>query len=266
MNVGKTNLGVKIWDGILREEPAPAGKKAVEARLAEFEKHKKTLLSHLSKNRRLQFMAFDEEKWWLRLTRLAQVYFLRQATPPAAKREADLRKLAEVLDHACRLAERIRQDNVGSEWISQLFDGILPREPRGEIVPDEDGSLRVVYFREPDFKEIVANLKDYQAAVLRVANDVPTRLPGPSPSLPESYIRALRDAYQESTRRSAGRGVGPFLRFVMQFRAALDPSYKTTDESGDERVDESLLDAIKHALRKPRAFMPLHGQQAKDRD
>jgi hypothetical protein len=256
----------KLWEIILEEEPTPAVQKAVEARLAEFEKHRKALLDHLSKNRRFQFRPFDEEKWWLRLTRLAQAYFLRQAMPSAAKREADLRKLAEALGRVCRLAERLRQDNVGSEWISQLFDGILPREPRGEIARDEDGSLRVVYFREPDFKEIVANLKDYQAAVLRVANDVPTRPPGPSPSLPESYIRALRDAYQESTRRSAGRGVGPFLRFVMQFRAALDPSYKSTDESGDERVDESLLDAIKHALRKPRAFMPLHGQQAKDRD
>jgi hypothetical protein len=264
VTVGKTNLGVDIWDGILRDEPAPAVKKAVEARLAEFERHKQSLLDHLSKSRRFQFRPFDEEKCWFRLTRLAQVYFLRQATPPAAKREADLRKLAEVLDRACRLAEKVRQDNAGSEWVSQYFDGILPREPRGEIVPDKDGSLRVVYFLEADFKQIVARLKEDQAAVLRVAHDVPTPLPGPSPSLPESYIRALRDAYEESTRRSAGRGVGPFLRFVMQFRAALDPSYKTTNENGDERVDESVLDAIKYALRKPRLFMP--SEQSKDRD
>jgi hypothetical protein len=174
--------------------------------------------------------------------------------PPAAKREAELRKLAEALGRVSRIAEKARQDNVGSELVSHWIDGILPREPRGQIIPNEDGSFRVDIFPELDFKQMVARLKDYQAGVLRAALDVPSRLPGPSASLPESYIRALRDDYEHGTGRPAGRGVGPFLRFVMRFRAALDPSYKTTDESGDERVDESMLDAIKHALRKPRLF------------
>ena len=249
MNVAKPNLGVELWDRMLREEPAPAVKKVVKAGLAEFEKHKKTLLDHLSKSG-----SFDEEEWWLRLTRLALIYFLWQAMPRAAKREADLRKLAEALDRVCRLAEKVRQDSVGSELVSHWIDGILPREPRGQIIPNEDGSFRVVYFPETDFKQMVARLEDYKAAVLRATLDVPTRLSGPSPTLPESYIRALRDEYEHGTGRPAGRGVGPFLRFVMRFRAALDPSYKTTDESGDERVDESMLDAIKHALRKPRLF------------
>jgi hypothetical protein len=113
-----------------------------------------------------------------------------------------------------------------------------------------------VFLPELDLKQIVTSLKDYQAGVLRAAVDIPSRLPGPSPSLPESYIRALRDAYEDSTGRPAGRGAGPFLRFVMRFRAALNPSYKTTDASGHQRVDESMLDAIKHALRKPRFFPP----------
>jgi hypothetical protein len=238
----------------LSEEPAPAIKKAVEARLVKFEKHKKTLLNHLSKNRRPKLRPFDEEKRWLHLTRLAQIYFLWQAMPPAAKREADLRKLAEALGRVSRIAEKVRQDNVGSELVSHWIDGILPREPRGQIIPKEDGSFRADIFPELDFKQMIARLKDYQAGVLRAALDVPSRLTGPSPSLPESYIRALRDEYEHCTGRPAGRGVGPFLRFVMRFRAALDPSYKTTDESGDERVDLSMLDAIKHALRKPRLF------------
>jgi hypothetical protein len=240
----------------LGKEPAPAIKKAVEARLATFEKHKKTLLNHLSENRRLKFRPFDEEKCWLGLTRLAQIYFLWQAMPPAAKREAELRKLAEVLGRVSRSAEKVRQDNVGSELVSLWIEGILPREPRGQIIPNEDGSLRVVFFPELDFKQMVARLKDYQAAVLRAILDVPSRLPGPSPSLPESYIRALRDEYEQGTKRPAGGGVGPFLRFVMRFRAALDSSYRITDESGDERVDESMLDAIKHALRKPPIYRP----------
>ena len=247
MSVANPNLDV-LWGGFL-SDPAPAVKKAVEARLVEFEKHKRTLLEHLSKSG-----SFDEEKWWFSLTRLAQIYFLWQAMPPAAKREAELRKLAKGLERVSRIAEKVRQDNVGSELVSHLIDGILPREPRGQIIPNEDGSFRVVIFPELDFKQVVARLKDYQAGVLRAALDVPSRLPGPSPSLQESYIRALRDAYEHSTGRPAGRGVGPFLRFVMRFRAALDPSYKTTDGSGDERVDESMVDAIKHALRKPRLF------------
>jgi hypothetical protein len=238
----------------LGEEPAPAIKKAVEARLAKFEKHKKTLLNHLSENRRPKFRPFDEEKCWLRLSRLAQIYFLWQAMPPAAKREAELRKLAEALGRVSTIAEKVRQDNVGNELVLHWIDGILPREPRGQIIPNEDGSFRVDTFPELDFKQMVTRLKDYQAGVLRAGLDVPSRLPGPSPSLPESYIRALRDEYEHGTGRPAGRGAGPFLRFVMRFRAALDPSYKTTDESGDERVDESMLDAIKHALRKPRLF------------
>jgi hypothetical protein len=238
----------------LSEEPASAAKKAVEAGLAKFEKHKKTLLDYLSENRRPKSRPFDDEKCWLRLTRLAQIYFLWQAMPPAAKREAALRKLAKALERISRIAEKVRQDNAGSDLVSHLIEGILPREPRGQVVRDEDGSLRAVFFPELDLKQIVASLKDYQAGVLRAALDIPSRLPGPSPSLPESYIRALRDAYEDSTGRPAGRGVGPFLRFVMRFRAALDPSYKTTDESGDQRVDESILDAIKHALRKPRFF------------
>jgi hypothetical protein len=243
----------------LSEEPTPAVKKAVKAGLAEFEKHKKTLLGHLSRSR-----SFDEEKCWLRLTRLAQTYFLWQAMPHAAKREADLRKLAETLDRASRLAEKVRQDNVGSELVSHLIEGILPREPRGRMVLEEDGSLRADFYPETDFKQMIGRLKDYHAAVLRAVLDVPTRLSGPTPSLSESYIRALRDEYEHSTGRPAGRGVGPFLRFVMQFRAALDPSYQTTDESGDERVDQSMRDAIKHALRKPRLF-PFSDPASKDR-
>ena len=116
----------------------------------------------------------------------------------------------------------------------------------------EDGSIRVDFYPETDFKQMVGRLKDYQAAVLRAVLDVPTRLTGPSPSLSKSFIHTLRDEYEHSTGRRAGRGAGPFLRFVMKFRAALDPSYHTTDKSGDERADRSMVDAIQDALRKPR--------------
>ena len=82
--------------------------------------------------------------------------------PHAAKREADLRKLAETLDRASRLAEKVRQDNVGSELVSHLIEGILPREPRGRMVLGEDGSLRADFYPETDFKQMIGRLKDYQ--------------------------------------------------------------------------------------------------------
>jgi hypothetical protein len=194
--------------GILNEEPTAAVQKAVEAGLVEFEKHKKTLLDHLSKNRRAPWLC-DDEQWSLRLTRLAKIYYLCQATRPAAQRKADLRKLAETLGQVCTFAEKVRQDSVGSELVSQFFEGILRRDPPSQIVPDGE-SFRVVYFSEIDLKEMVASLDSYRAAVLRAADDVPSTLPGPSPSLPLSYIRTLAGVYQEATRRRAGRGVGPF--------------------------------------------------------
>jgi hypothetical protein len=114
--------------GILNEEPTAAVQKAVEAGLVEFEKHKKTLLDHLSKNRRAPWLC-DDEQWSLRLTRLAKIYYLCQATRPAAQRKADLRKLAETLGQVCTFAEKVRQDSVGSELVSQFFEGILRRDP-----------------------------------------------------------------------------------------------------------------------------------------
>ena len=245
-------------------------KRAVGAGLAEFGKNKHILLDRLRGASCMVCLPgaprpikkpFNEEKAWRHLTMLAVVYFLRQATTHPVKREARLRKLAEALGRVRILAESVRQDAVGSDLISQLFDGVLPREPRGQLVIDDNGALHPEFFPEIDFKELVSRLDAYKAAVLRAALDVPTRQPGPSPVLPRSYIRALADLYGESTGREPGRGRGPFYRFVMQFRAALDPSYKTTDESGDERVDDSLRDAIQDALRKPRGVTPLNGQR-----
>jgi hypothetical protein len=265
VSVGKPSESTSVWDGILNEEPTPPVDKLVKARLAAFDRHKKALLDRLSKKRDPKSEPFDEEKWWRRLTRLAQAYFLWRTRPPGAKREKELRNLAKTLGRACNLVEKARQNNVGSELVSQLLDGVLPRDPRGQIVLGNDGSLRAVYFPEINLKEIVLNLETYQAAVLRAANDIPTRQPGKLPALPRSYIRALADVYQESTGWKPGAGSGPFYRFVAQFRAALDPSYHTTDENGDERVDDSVIDAIQDALRKPRGLEVRGAQQVNSR-
>jgi hypothetical protein len=287
VSVDRPSENVTIWDGILDEGPKPdagieAVKTAVEARLAEFNHCVESLLDHLrtvSGNHR----SFDQEKVRWRLTRLAQAYFLRQVRTPITARVAGLRKLAEALNRARDLAENARQDHIGSDLFSEWFDG-PPRDPRGTVVRDDDGSLRVVYFPEIDFKQMVASLSDFQAAVLRAAEDMMVPLwprsshrrkimakqtsprlilrmrSGPAASLPELFIGGLADAYQELTGRKPGTGTGPFYRFVMEFRAALDPSYKSKDEKGDWRVDESMIEAIKIALRRWRRA---HGYSSK---
>jgi hypothetical protein len=247
VRIEKPDDTVKISDAILNERPAPSVVRAIETNLAEFNKRKDKLIDHL-KGRWSVSEQVDEEKLWRRLTYLAQLYFLRKTSPPTVERKARLRKLAETLRRASNLAERVRQDNVGVDLVSALFDGALPRDPPGQIVQDDDGTLRVVHFPNIDFAKMVNTLATYQAAALRTADDVPAVPPGKTPILPRSFIIALAEVYRRSTGRKPGAGNGPFARFVVQFRAALDTSYKTTDGN----VDDSVIDAIKDALRKER--------------
>jgi hypothetical protein len=252
VSVAKPSLGVELWGGILSEEPAPAVKKAVEAQLAAFDQDKDTLLDHLRKCKRgSESQHFDADKWWRRLVRLAQVYFLQQIMTPPSERVARLRNLAEVLGRARVLAKKAAQDDLGcDDLLSALFKGTRPRDSGGRIVRDEGGSLRVVYFAEVGLKQMVASLDLYRAAVLRAADDVPAMGPGKPAILPRNYIHALANVYRASTGVEPGSGRGPFLRFAMKFLAALDHSYKTRDENGDERVDDSLIEAIKAARRE----------------
>jgi hypothetical protein len=203
---------------------------------------------------------FNDEGAWRHLSTLAAVYFFWRATTPAATREARLHKLAKALGRVQVLAEKARQDNVGTDLIGQFIDGVLPREPRGQLVLDDNGTLRAEFFPEIDFREIVARLNAYKAAVERSVRDVAPRQPGPVAVLPPAYIAALADAYLDFTEKNPGAGQGPFYRFVMQFRAALDPTYKLKDECGEERIDESMLEAIKKALR---AWKRARGRSAK---
>jgi hypothetical protein len=233
----------------LSEEPSPALKKAVEARLAVFERHKDTLLDHLRKSKHdPKSQPRDTTEWWPQLTRLAQLYFLQQLMTPTSERVARLHKLAKVLERALVLATKAAQDDLGCDYLlSTLFRGALPRDPGGMLVRDEGGSFRAEYF--PPLKQIVANLRFYQAAVLRAADDVPVVERKPS-ILPQDYISILADVYRTSTGREPGAGHGPFTRFLMKFRAALDPSSKASLNNGDEYVDDSLIEAVKSIRRK----------------
>jgi hypothetical protein len=236
---------------LLDEEPPPALKKAVEARLVRFDQHKGTLLDHLRKyNRDPKSQPRDADEWWPQLTRLAQLYFLQQVMTPPSERAARLRKLAGLLERAHVLANKAAQDDLGCDYLlSTLFKGVLPRDPGGMIIPGQDGSFRVEYF--PHLKQIVANLQFYRAAVLRAADDVPIVDRKPA-ILPLEYIRILAHVFRTSTGREPGSGRGPFTKFLMKFRAALDPSYKSRVNKGDEYVDDSLIEAVKSARRKGR--------------
>jgi hypothetical protein len=247
MDVDKRDQSIKISTAILDEKPAPKIIKAIEINLARFGQYKETVIDHLSKSRPSKAEDFDGEKWWGHLTPLAQAYFLQREMPSAPERRASLLKLAEALDRARSLAENVRQDNAGSELISHLFDGTLPRDPPGQLIQNEDGSIGVVYLERLDFEKLVPALSAYQAAVLRVANYLPSPRSGKPPFLPSTFIRALAEVYLGSTGRKPGAGVGPFVRFVMLFRAALDPSYEAPDDA-----DRSVIDAVQDALRKPR--------------
>ena len=223
---------------VLGKEPPRALRKAVEARLAAFYQHKDTLLEHLHKSK-LGSKSRDVDEWWPRLTHLAQLYFLRQGMTPPSERVARLHKLARILEQAHVLAKKAAQDDLGcDDLLSIFFNGTLPRDPGGAIVRDEDGSLRAEYF--PPLEQMVANLAFYRTAVLRAADDVPVVDRKPA-ILPPEYISELADVFRTSTGREPGAGRGPFTNFLMEFRAALGPSYKTRVKKGAGYTEDSRL-------------------------
>ena len=247
MAFDKRDQSIKISTAVLDEEPSSKTIKAIVTNLARFSQHKTAVIDHLSNSRLSKAEDFDGEKWWGHLTPLAQAYFLHREMPSAPNRKAGLLKFAEALGRARGLAENVRLDNAGSELISHLFDGTLPRDPPGQLVPNKDGSIGIIYHDSLDLKKLVQALSTYEAAVLREASYLPSSRSGKPPFLPPTFIRALAAVYLESTGRKPGAGVGPFTRFVMLIRAALNPSYQATDDP-----DRGVIDAVQDALRKPR--------------
>jgi hypothetical protein len=111
--------------------------------------------------------------------------------------------------------------------------------------PEGTGHVRL----RDEFVKLLGALIALEAATLRALKDTPSTKPGPVRVLPLEFIVVLADEYLLLCGRIPGAGQGPFYRFVMNFRAAIDHSYKTKDETGDERVDGSLIEDIKEALR-----------------
>src|SRR5262249_11059919 len=105
-----------------------------------------------------------------------------------------------------------------------------------------------------ELEKVLAALSTLEAAACFALNDdfyTPSP-PGPVAALSLEFIEILAYIYELATGRLPGAGQGPFYRFAMNFRAAVDPSYKTKDESGDPRLDESMIGDIKKALRRKR--------------
>lgn len=252
---------VSHWDGIIQSyelEPdaeQQAFEAAIAAGVAAFETHRENVLTVLqnARERGPRSDPFDADRAWDHLKRRAWQYFwlkkAKQKARPPRDRSKRLGKIAKVLHEACRLIDEAKQDqlidDLYSAWLDQNISDTVPEEP-------------LVIVRLPDeFEKVLAALSTLEATTLHALKDAPSTTPGPVAVLPRAFIGVLADVYLELTGRKPGAGRGPFYRFVMTFRAAIDPSYTAKNESGDERVDESMIEDIKKALRhwrRPRPF------------
>jgi hypothetical protein len=202
--------------------------------------HKTAILAILRKEyeRGPKSKPFEEDNAWCYLILLAKCYFgssdVKRSTIPATERVERLRKLERALAKASNLADKALQEDLNADFFMAWCE-TLDRYDFGLI---------------DEFDKMVKGLSALGQAASRAADNVPPKRPGPVAILPSPYIEKLAGAYLESTGREPGAGYGPFARMVMEFRAALDPSYKTTDESGDSRLDESMIETIKKALRR----------------
>ena len=244
---------VNHWDGIIQSyetEPSAetqAFEVAIDAGVAAFGTQKDNLLAVLlnAYERGPKSNPFHADRAWDRLERMAWLYFWRKRLEhegrPARDRSKRLRKIANVLGKACRLFDEAKQDAL----IDHVYSAWCDQNVRDDTVPE--GPLVLVRL-EDEFDKVLAALSTLEAATLRALEDKPNTKPGPAAALQSDFIEALATMYLELTGREPGAGLGPFYRFVMNFRAAIDLSYKTKDESGDERVNESMVGDIKKAL------------------
>jgi hypothetical protein len=261
------------WGGLLQSYetgPTPESKAieaAIEDTVAAFGLHKDNLLGVLLNawERGPKPQAFDKEKAWDRLSRLAWHYFwverVKQERRPARDRAKRLQKIANVLNKASRLFDDAKQDTLIDYLYSAWCDLIVRGGAAPQCVTESDMivHMRDVSYAAPkgtghvrlrdEFVKLLGALIALEAATLRALKDTPSTKPGPVRVLPLEFIVLLADEYLSLCGRPPGAGQGPFYRFVMHFRAAIDDSYNTKDETGNERVDGSLIEDIKEAVR-----------------
>ena len=249
---------VTIWDGaITYERPeydaeTKALLVAIETGLAEFGRHKDTLLAILRDGYERGIksapvdadgtkpMPFDADRAWsLNLEGLAHQYFhrerVKQKVTTPADRQARLRAIAKVLERARDMIGEASQSDVGDDLISGWWEG------SSEYAEAEGRFVDLLYI-EREFEKVVTSLAALETAAICAADGVPTRRGRPKGTaiMPRDYIEALAAVYRDKTGSKPGAGDGPFAKFVMEFLTAL----------GRRNIEyETVIDAIKDARR-----------------
>jgi hypothetical protein len=234
-----------------------------DARIAEFNKHKKSLLHMLRKEheRGSNSKPFDEDEAWRGLTGLAGFYFrqggVKQETMPATELVTRLDKLKEALGKARTLADKAMLDDVGGALYSSWCEAnaYFRHDPDG-LEPPPLTQVRIKVFdparTKDEFDKVVAGLATLETAASRAADDVLPTKQGRPAILPRDEIWLLAALYRNSTGSIPGAGDGPFAEFVVEVLAA--QGRYNDDEDKGKRLSgkikhESVPDAIKGARR-----------------
>ena len=244
-----------------------------DARLAEFKKHKKTILDTLrnaherglkskkSKNSK----PFDEDRAWDGITGLASFYFrqysVKQQPMTASKLVPRLHKLKEALGEARTLVDEAMQGKVGGA----LYASWCEANAYFRHDPDGEPALASVRFKvfdpvrtKNEFDKVFAGLATLETAASRAADDVPATKRGRHPILSRDDIWNLAALYRDSTGLIPGTGDGPFAKFVVEVLTA-QGRYNDDEDQGKrvpgaikhEGVIDAIVDTRKWALTDP---------------
>jgi len=217
-----------------------------DPKLADFDKHKKTLLDILRNvwGRGPKSKPFDGRKAWRTLVGFARFYFgqgsVKQATIPTADRIERLRDIAKILGRALRLVDRTMKTDVGEDLFSAWW------EVTGKEHAKPDGTFDPRYM-ERKFKQAVKSLGVLETAASHGADHVARAKRGRPPILTRDDIWNLAAVYRDSTDSVPGAGGGPFAEFIMKF---LNAAGRRDDIEYDSIV-EAIKDARQWALKHP---------------
>lgn len=200
-----------------------------DASLVAFNRRKKALLDHLSKQRAPNSKPFDVDQSWRALIQLAQLYFWKEKiktdTRPASDHIERLLDLANALSRARRMTEKAMQGDAGHDLFRACFLRDKSRVSAFSIAwvpPDTDSGSFGWGQLDDTIKQVLAGLATLEAAAHRAAAEMRTRgRPKGASVLPGGYIHALADVYRKSTGHQPRAGGGPFTKFVMEFLSAL---------------------------------------------
>ena len=230
---------VELWDGIISYvEPVPSAdmtavRSAIDAGLLKFERHKESLLALLRRAGNPD--PIEEDKWWLRLTNLADLYFCegvkQRQTMPSGERAKRLLILARALTKARSLTDAAMRDDVGDDLFSEWQKGI--GEPPELVVRNNRGSFTLIKNAEEWFKKEVAALAALEIAAQKAARTARRervgggRVRGTS-ALPSGYILVLAHFYRESTATEPA-AAGSFPQLVRVFLDAVGQKDRITE-------------------------------------